>query len=79
MYWTKLNSSCENVHSFILEVRQLTWTDLKSTQLHEAFIGHARQRHDYASYWFAAAKIGRLVLERGCSHWSLVHVLWTSV
>jgi len=22
----------------------------KSTQLHDAFIGHARQRHDYASH-----------------------------
>ena len=32
------------------------------TQLHDAFIGHARQCHDYTSYLLAAAKLGRLVL-----------------
>ena len=42
---------------------QLKWSDVnKSTQLHDAFIGHARQRHDYTSCWLAAAKtIGRSV------------------
>ena len=34
----------------------------KSTQLQATFIGHVRQRHDYTSYWVAAAKLGRLVL-----------------
>jgi len=34
----------------------------KSTQLQATFIGQVRQRHDYTSYWVAAAKLGRLVL-----------------
>jgi len=34
----------------------------KSTQLHGAFIGHARQRDDCTSHWLAAVKLGRLVL-----------------
>jgi len=37
----------------------MNWTDLnKSTQLHDALIGHARQHHDYTPYWLAAAKLG---------------------
>ena len=31
----------------------------KSTQLHDAFIGHARMRHDYTACWLAAEKLGR--------------------
>jgi len=44
----------------------MNWTDLKkSTQLHDAFIGHARQRHAHTAYWLdAAAKLGRLVLDQ---------------
>jgi len=51
--------------------RLMNWTDLKkSTQLHDAFIGHARQRHAHTAYWLdAAAKLGRLVLDQ----------LWTRV
>jgi len=26
--------------------------------LHDAFIGHSRQRHDYTSHWLATAKLG---------------------
>ena len=71
----------------------MNWTDLnKSTQLDDVFTGHVRQRHDYACYWLAAAKLGRLVLgefstqafQGARSHWSLpnrssVRVLWTSL
>ena len=40
----------------------LNWTYLnKSTQLHDAFIGHSPPRH-YTMYWLAAAKLGQLVL-----------------
>ena len=49
-----------SVHSTRTE---LSWTDLnKSTQLHDAFIGNARRRHDYTSHWLAGAKLGRLML-----------------
>jgi len=41
---------------------ELNWTELTqldmSTQLHHAFIGHARQRQ----HWLAAAKLGLPVL-----------------
>jgi len=41
---------------------ELNWTYLnKSTQLHDAFIGHSPPRH-YTMYWLAAAKLGQLVL-----------------
>jgi len=42
----------------------MNWSDLNlSTQLHDAFIGQARQRRDYTSYWLAAVKLVRLVLD----------------
>jgi len=53
---------CRFVHS---RRTKLNWTDLKkSTQLRDAFIGRARQRHDYrpTSRWLAATKRGRLLL-----------------
>jgi len=33
----------------------------KSTQSHDAFVDHARQRHDYTSFRLTAAELGRLV------------------
>ena len=56
---------------FLLKIKNTQKTfynhDLnKSTQSHDAFIGHVRQRHEYTSYWLAAEKPGwssaRLVL-----------------
>jgi len=48
---------------------KLILTDLnKSTQLHDAFIGHARRRHDYTSYRLAAEEIGRLMLSQFSAH-----------
>jgi len=58
---------CRNKHGTDLKAssiiaHDLNWTELnKSTQLYDAFIGHARQRHDYTSYWLAAVS-ARLVL-----------------
>jgi len=48
---------------------KLTWTNMdKSTQLHDAFIGHVRRRHDYTSYWLAVANLGQLVLGNLTTH-----------
>jgi len=56
----------------------MKWTNPdNSIQFHDAFIGHARQRHD-------AAKLGRLALGQFSTHvfhcvvHTGVHVLWTS-
>ena len=40
---------------------KLIWNDLTQFS-HDAFAGHARQRHDCSSYWLAVAKLGRSVL-----------------
>jgi len=34
----------------------------------DVFIGHARRRHGYISYWLAAAKLGRSVLGQFSTH-----------
>ena len=49
---------CAHVHRHaprvckdLFTTRELNWTNLhKLTQLHDAFIGHARRRRDYTSY-----------------------------
>jgi len=51
------------------------WTELtciNSTQLHDAFVGHARQRHDLTGCSETRTVRAQQVLDtRGCSHWSL--------
>jgi len=48
-----------------LTAHELNWTELNWPQLHDAFIGHARQRHD-----MTAPKLERLVLSKfvRCEH-----------
>ena len=75
--WTKLNWS-------ELSWNRLNWPAVacnKSTQLHDAFIGHARQRHDLIGYCETrTASVQRVlgtIVHCGCSHWGLVQFsLW---
>jgi len=89
-FWTRRIFHWECSHWKSANWTEPNWTDLnKSTQLHDAFISHARQRQDCASCWLAACSETKTVSARsvlnacrplgGCSEFSSVCVLWTSV
>jgi len=56
-------SVCACVRTYLLllllDHHAKVWWSNKSTQLRDAFVGHARYRHDYTTRWLAAAKLGR--------------------
>ena len=55
--------ACALTPKGLFTAHELNWTELignKATQLHDAFIGYARQRHDHTSFWLAAATLERL-------------------